>query len=411
MRVTPYAPLRPLLLATMMVMVFSMVATPFVYADPNAPTVNVAFATVNNGNSTPTCGQHFNSLTGYPFAQYRYGRPWANGNGSTTNCPSQSSGSTGYLQQSGLGVEAFSNTPSLTTCTSQIFKIGKAWHFNRTIWGGTGLATPMTSAAWNVAYGGTVNGDINGSINFAFALDETDNDPDNHPNDTCPYGNGNNDPINIHPGNGETFCADAVDVVANGVFTVLGGPTCSITILGFNNNCPDNPTQGQLNTHFVSRETLDNSSCIYARVTAPQAISLAAFEATAVGQDVRLNWETASEVNNLGFNLWRGTSFDNRVQLNTELIPAQTPGGGQGALYEWWDQGVGAGTFYYWLEDVDMNGNRTFHEPVSVTIETPTAVTLSTFDGNMAPFYEGYWLAGILSLGVGLILLRRPRKS
>jgi hypothetical protein len=409
MRGTPFALLRPLIFALILVMAASILATPLVYADPNAPTVNVAFGSVNNGNSTPTCGQHFNSLTGFPFAQYRYGRPWANGDGSITNCPSQSSGNTGYLQQSGMGVEAFSNTPSLSTCTSQIFKIGKAWHFNRTIWGGTALPTPMTSAAWNVAYAGVVNGDINGNINFAFVLDETDNDPDNHPNDTCPYGSGNNDPINVHPNTGATACADAVDVVANGVFNVLGGPTCSIEVIGFNNSCPDTPTQAQLNTNFVSRETLNNSSCIYARVTAPQAVSLAWFEATGEGNDVRLNWETASEVNNLGFNLWRGTSFDNRVQLNGELIPAQTPGGGQGALYEEWDRGVGVGTFYYWLEDVDMSGNRTLHEPVSVTIEQPTAVTVTTFKGSAMP-NQGWLLLGtVITLGMVLAVSRLKR--
>jgi len=410
MRGNPYAPLRPLVLAIIMLMVAGVLATPSVYADPNTPTVNVAFDSVNNGNSTPTCGNHFNSLTVYPFAQYRYGRPWANGNGSTTNCPSQSSGSTGYLEQSGLGVEAFSTTPSLTTCTSQIFKIGKAWHFNRTIWGGTALATPMTAAAWDVAYTGVVNGDINGSINFAFTLDETDNDPDNHPNDTCPYGNGNNDPINTRPDNGQVACADAVDVVANGVFTVLGGPTCSVEVIGFNNACPETPTQAQLNTNFVSRETLNNSSCIYARVTAPQAVSLAWFEATAVGNDVRLDWETASEVNNLGFNLWRGTTLDNRVQLNGEMIPAQTPGGGQGALYEYMDYGVGVGTFYYWLEDVDMNGNRTLHEPVSVTVEQPTAVTLTAFTGTAVPPYGSFIVSTVVILGV-VVALSRLKKS
>lgn len=409
MRGNPLAPFASRLFIIILILIVAISATAPAHADPNSPTVNVAFGAVNNGNNTPTCGNHFNSLTGFPFAQYRYGRPWANGNGSTTGCPAQSSGSTGYLQQSGLGVEAFSNTPSLTTCTSQIFKIGKAWHFNRTIWGGEALATQMTSAAWNVTYSGVVNGDINGAINFAFVLDETDNDPDNHPSDTCPYGNGNNDPINIHPDNGQTFCADAVDVVANGVFTVLGGPTCSIEIMGFNNNCPETPSQAQLNTHFISRETLNNASCIYARVIAPQAVSLAWFEATAEGNNVRLNWETASELNNLGFNVWRGTSFDNRVQLNGELIPAQTPGGGQGALYEYWDQNVGVGSYYYWLEDVDMNGNRTLHEPVSATIEQPTAVTVSTFNRIVAFPYGAVALGGLLTSGLLIALSRLKR--
>ena len=388
-------PLKSIFVMVLFLVLGSLLATPGAYADPNTPTVNVTFGSVNNGNSTPTCGQAFNSLTGFPFRQYRYGRPSDNGNGSTTNCPSQSSGNTGYLQQSGLGVEAYTNTPSLTTCTSQIFSLGKAWHFNRTIYGGSALPTPMTNAAWNVTYTGNVNGDINGSVSFAFTLDETNNDPDSHPNDQCPYPVGDpNNPIN---NNG---CADAVNVVANGVFSVLGGPTCSIQVIGFNNNCPANPTQGQLSTNFLSGEFSNNSSCIYARVTAPQAVSLAWFEATAQGTDVRLNWETATEVNNLGFNLWRGTTLDSREKINGELIPAQTPGGGQGALYEYWDNALGVGTYYYWLEDVDMNGNLTLHEPVSVTIEQPTAITMTTFDVGTTPSYGAMILGAALVLGL-----------
>jgi hypothetical protein len=394
MRGTPFV---SLLLAVLLMAAASLLASPSAYADPNAPTVNVTFDSVNNGNSTPSCGQPFNSLGTFNFRQYRYGVP-----DGESNCPNENSE---YLAQSGLGVEANSNTPLLTTCTSQIFQLGKAWHFNRVIRGGQYLSIPMTAAAWDVAYSGGVNGDINGTLTFAFTLDETDNNPDNHPGDECPYPT--NDPTpNDNPVNANG-CADAVNVVAGGVFTVLGGPTCSVEVLGFNNNCPANPTQGDLSTSFLSSETTNNFSCIYAKVTAPQAVALASFEATAVGEAVRLNWETASEVNNLGFNLWRGTTLDNRVQLNEELIPAQTPGNGQGAAYEVWDDGVGTGTYFYWLEDVDMNGNRTFHEPVSVTIDLPTTITLSTFTGTDAEV-DGWWMVvGMVAFGIILLGLRR----
>lgn len=375
-------------LALMLLLGMGILATPSVYADPNAPTVSVTFDSVNNGNSTPTCGQPFNTLGTFTFRQYRYGVP-----DGENNCPNENSE---YLLQSGLGVQANSNTPSLNTCTSQVFLLGKAWHFNRVIRGGQYLGIPMTAAAWDVSYSGNVNGDINGTLNFAFTLDETDNNPDNHPGDECPYPvndpNPNNNPVNA---NG---CADAVTVTADGVFTVLGGPTCSVEVIGFNDDCPTNPGAGDLETSFLSSETTNNVSCIYAKVRAPQAVALASFEATAVGEQVRLNWETASEINNLGFNLWRGINIEERVRLNEELIPAQTPGGGQGALYEAWDQGMGTGAFFYWLEDVDMNGNHTLHEPVSVTMEQPTAVTVTTFSGT--PSSGNGWIASILALGL-----------
>ena len=39
-------------------------------------------------------------------------------------------------------------------------------------------------------------------------------------------------------------------------------------------------------------------------------------------------------------------------------------------------------TFWYWLEDVELNGAATLHGPVSATMQTPTAVTLATFGGK-----------------------------
>ena len=58
-------------------------------------------------------------------------------------------------------------------------------------------------------------------------------------------------------------------------------------------------------------------------------------------------------MDNLGFNLWRGTSPNAPdTQLNASLIPSQAPGSTQGYSYEWTDQAnlVAGTTYYYWLE-------------------------------------------------------------
>ncbi|HSN78566.1 MAG TPA: hypothetical protein VL334_26145, partial [Anaerolineae bacterium] len=34
-------------------------------------------------------------------------------------------------------------------------------------------------------------------------------------------------------------------------------------------------------------------------------------------------------------------------------------------------------TYWYWLEDLDLGGTATLHGPISVTLDDPTAVTLS----------------------------------
>jgi predicted extracellular nuclease len=109
----------------------------------------------------------------------------------------------------------------------------------------------------------------------------------------------------------------------------------------------------------------------------PLAVVLAEFTAYPVVEGIEVRWETVSEVGTLGYNLWRSTSPINPTdQLNSELIPAQSPGGG-GALYTWLDETVSEGdTYYYWLESVEGDGSTALYGPVSATTLPPTAVTL-----------------------------------
>jgi hypothetical protein len=101
--------------------------------------------------------------------------------------------------------------------------------------------------------------------------------------------------------------------------------------------------------------------------TPPTAVSLAAFDAAAAGSSVQLTWETASELDNLGFNVYRALSpVGVRSQLNASLIASQAPGSAAGAAYSFADEAVNAGaTYYYWLEAVDVNGGTSLQGPVS----------------------------------------------
>ncbi|MFZ1241172.1 MAG: hypothetical protein WAV66_17725, partial [Anaerolineae bacterium] len=63
----------------------------------------------------------------------------------------------------------------------------------------------------------------------------------------------------------------------------------------------------------------------------PLAAALAGFDAAQSGEAIRVTWETVSEIGNVGFNLWRGTTPNAPdVQLNASLIPSQGPGSSQG---------------------------------------------------------------------------------
>lgn len=117
------------------------------------------------------------------------------------------------------------------------------------------------------------------------------------------------------------------------------------------------------------------------------AVTLANFSAAQQGDAVLVTWETASELDNLGFNLHRGVDpAGPDRQINAALIPSQSPGSSGGYAYTWEDRAdlLPGATYFYWLEDVDISGATTMHGPVSVTMQTPTAVTLSSVQAGAA---------------------------
>ncbi|MBN1920289.1 MAG: S8 family serine peptidase [Anaerolineae bacterium] len=118
----------------------------------------------------------------------------------------------------------------------------------------------------------------------------------------------------------------------------------------------------------------------------PTAVFLASFAAGPQGEAILLAWETAAEMQNLGFNLYRAESLAGPwVKLNTELIPAQNPGATFGASYEWLDTGVTPGvTYAYRLEDIDVNGASTFHGPVSATTNGVTSIGITDYGAHGA---------------------------
>ena len=105
--------------------------------------------------------------------------------------------------------------------------------------------------------------------------------------------------------------------------------------------------------------------------TIESSVTLVSFEAEVVQAGVRVSWETASEVNNLGFYVWRSDAEDGIYERMSELIWAE--GDLVGANYDWVDEGVEPdAVFYYELEDVSSSGGSTFWGPVSSAGDEPS---------------------------------------
>ncbi len=98
----------------------------------------------------------------------------------------------------------------------------------------------------------------------------------------------------------------------------------------------------------------------------PTAVTLTSFEARGADHAVELRWETASELDNLGFHLYRATSeHGSYLRVTTSVIPGlgSSP---VGARYLYRDTGLSPGTTYYYeLEDIETSGKTKRHGPVS----------------------------------------------
>jgi hypothetical protein len=100
----------------------------------------------------------------------------------------------------------------------------------------------------------------------------------------------------------------------------------------------------------------------------PTAVTLASFNASSFDGSVLIEWETALELDILGYNIYRSTSPEGERELiNLELIP-NSPDGFFGASYEFRDTTIQPGaTYYYWLEVVGIYGPESITGPIVST--------------------------------------------
>jgi len=125
-------------------------------------------------------------------------------------------------------------------------------------------------------------------------------------------------------------------------------------------------------------------------------IRLSSFSATAGDGQVSLKWPTQSEINNLGFIIERSNNNKNFFkEIASYLHNPQLKGQGNShreTSYHFTDKNVTNGfTYYYKLIDVDFNGNRTEHGPVSATPNASGAeIEKKSFKTTRFYLYQNY---------------------
>lgn len=100
----------------------------------------------------------------------------------------------------------------------------------------------------------------------------------------------------------------------------------------------------------------------------PTAVDVFGVEAQRVKKNVRVQWETGSELNLLGFNILRSSRKSGPfAQLNAEMLAAQCPGCVTGARYEYVDTTAKRKQVYFYkLQAVKADGTIQEFGPVRV---------------------------------------------
>jgi len=286
-------------------------------------------------------------------------------------CPGNT---TGFLLQSGFGFDGVDSTGE-SYDVNEPFVLGVFCHYNRPIYAqnnqGKLQSVPLSVTVSDLKCDNGQPPAEGASMTFTYSmrLDETTNTGVDL--EDCPY------PSTVS-------CSDAVFISqppANQQFTCsYGEATVKYTIapLGFmarntDGTCPTWDA-AQAKRDFISNEGTTNCGCLYGMITdmIVTEVELLYFNAQPGASAITLQWATATERDNYGFNLYRATSEEGeRTRLNEELIPSLVaPGSPYGAEYEFVDSTAEAGVqYFYWLEDVDIYMKSTFHGPVTAILE------------------------------------------
>jgi hypothetical protein len=106
----------------------------------------------------------------------------------------------------------------------------------------------------------------------------------------------------------------------------------------------------------------------------PVPVELTSFTAISNGNTITLNWSTATETNNSGFEIERAANNSNFVKIGF------IPGAGTTTdirTYSFVDNNLNAGSYSYRLKQIDFDGSFSFSDVVNVDVTTPAEFELS----------------------------------
>ncbi|MFP5245106.1 MAG: C25 family cysteine peptidase, partial [Thermoanaerobaculia bacterium] len=128
----------------------------------------------------------------------------------------------------------------------------------------------------------------------------------------------------------------------------------------------------------------NDSSTSKVAVLAPTEVQMFSVDATQTKSGVTVSWQTSFEANNLGFHVYRSTGNGTPERVSKHIITGSALFTAKqvrdGRNYRWKDVNPPSGFVQYWVEDVDLNGTRTMHGPVTPRFGTEDESSASPTD-------------------------------
>ncbi|MCF8059998.1 MAG: hypothetical protein K9K67_11925 [Bacteriovoracaceae bacterium] len=165
----------------------------------------------------------------------------------------------------------------------------------------------------------------------------------------------------------------------------------------------------QFNTEDKIYDNEDGGNCNVTMDIAVSPVTITEFKATGYHESVLVEWVTGSELDHLGFNIYRSNDPQSGfVQINNELIRNYLTSGEFRGRYRFLDPGLTNNQIYYYMiEDVAINGDKELHGPVFALPNTLAGAAPAAGSSTNEPIND----PGSLDLGSGISLLTQTNSS